>query len=171
MKSLIVSLWLTLSTIPIAWGQSSLRVLIQDAQTHKPLIGATALLNPGRIGAAADTSGRLVLRAVTADGAHEFAGTVLRDEPHIVEVDGYWVDFVPDGALMFTYHRDRPGMIGRVGMLLGAADVNISGMYVGRLAPREQAMMVLTLDDEVPETVLDQIHAEEDIQRAVAVVL
>ena len=116
-------------------------------------------------------AGRLVLRAVTADGAHEFAGTVLRDEPHIVEVDGYWVDFVPDGPLMFTYHRDRPGMIGRVGMLLGAADVNISGMYVGRMAPREQAMMVLTLDDEVPETVLDQIHAEEDIQRAVAVVL
>jgi D-3-phosphoglycerate dehydrogenase len=42
---------------------------------------------------------------------------------------------------------------------------------VGRLAPREQAMMVLTLDDEVPEAVLDQIHAEHDIQRAVAVVL
>ncbi|HNP84857.1 MAG TPA: phosphoglycerate dehydrogenase [Kouleothrix sp.] len=116
-------------------------------------------------------AGLLVLRAVASDGPHEFAGTVLRDEAHIVEVDGYWVDFVPSGALMFTYHRDRPGMIGRVGMLLGAADVNISGMYVGRLAPREQAMMVLTLDDEVPEAVLDQIHAEHDIQRAVAVVL
>jgi D-3-phosphoglycerate dehydrogenase len=116
-------------------------------------------------------AGLLVLRAVTADGVHEFAGTVLRDEPHIVEADGYWVDFVPSGPLMFTYHRDRPGMIGRVGMLLGAADVNISGMYVGRLAPREQAMMVLTLDDVVPAKVLAQIQSEEDIQRAVGVVL
>src|SRR6266545_5979861 len=116
-------------------------------------------------------AGLLVLRAVTADGMHEFAGTVLRDEPHIVEADGYWVDFVPSGPLMFTYHRDRPGMIGRVGMLLGAADVNISGMYVGRLAPREQAMMVLTLDDVVPANVLAQIQSEEDIQRAVGVVL
>jgi D-3-phosphoglycerate dehydrogenase / 2-oxoglutarate reductase len=116
-------------------------------------------------------AGLLVLRAMTADGPHEFAGTVLRDEPHIVEADGYWVDFVPSGPLMFTYHRDRPGMIGRVGTLLGTADVNISGMYVGRLAPREQAMMVLTLDDEVPSTILHQIEAEEDIQRAVSVVL
>jgi D-3-phosphoglycerate dehydrogenase len=116
-------------------------------------------------------AGLLVLRAVAADGAHEFAGTVLRDEPHVVEADGYWVDFVPSGPLMFTYHRDRPGMIGRVGMLLGAADVNISGMYVGRLAPREQAMMVLTLDDVVPADVLAQIQSEADIQRAVGVVL
>jgi D-3-phosphoglycerate dehydrogenase len=116
-------------------------------------------------------AGLLVLRAVAADGVHEFAGTVLRDEPHIVEADGYWVDFVPSGPLMFTYHRDRPGMIGRVGMLLGAADVNISGMYVGRLAPREQAMMVLTLDDVVPADVLTQIQSEADIQRAVGVVL
>lgn len=116
-------------------------------------------------------AGLLVLRAIGADGSHDFAGTVFRDEAHVVEVDGYWVDFVPSGALMFTYHRDRPGMIGRVGTLLGGADVNISGMYVGRMAPREQAMMVLTLDDAVPADVLDTIQGEDDIQRAVAVVL
>ncbi len=51
----------------IARGQSSLRVLIQDAQTGKPLIGATALHNPGRIGATADSSGRLLLPVPTAD--------------------------------------------------------------------------------------------------------
>jgi D-3-phosphoglycerate dehydrogenase len=116
-------------------------------------------------------AGLLVLRAETAEGPHEFAGTVLRDEPHIVEADGYWVDFVPSGPLLFTYHRDRPGMIGRVGTLLGAADVNISGMYVGRLAPREQAMMVLTLDDPVPPAVLTQINAEPDVERAYSVIL
>ncbi|HEY3228055.1 MAG TPA: phosphoglycerate dehydrogenase [Roseiflexaceae bacterium] len=116
-------------------------------------------------------AGLLVMRAETSDGPHEFAGTVLRDEPHIVEADGYWVDFVPSGPLLFTYHHDRPGMIGRVGTLLGAADVNISGMYVGRLAPRERAMMVLTLDDPVPPTVLAQINAEDDIERAYSVIL
>ena len=65
MRYFIVSLWLTFSTIPIAWAQSSLRVLIQDAETGKPLIGATALLNPNGIGAATDTSGRLVLAVPT----------------------------------------------------------------------------------------------------------
>ena len=116
-------------------------------------------------------AGLLVLRAETADGPREFAGTVLRDEPHVVLADGYWVDFVPSGPLLFTYHRDRPGMIGRVGTLLGAGDVNISGMHVGRLAPRDRAMMVLTLDDPVPPHILAQIRAEPDIERAYSVVL
>jgi D-3-phosphoglycerate dehydrogenase / 2-oxoglutarate reductase len=116
-------------------------------------------------------AGLLVLRAEASDGPHEFAGSVLRDEPHIVEADGYWVDFVPSGPLLFTYHRDRPGMIGRVGTLLGTADVNISGMYVGRLAPRTHAMMVLTLDDPVPPAVLSEINAIEDIERAYSVIL
>jgi D-3-phosphoglycerate dehydrogenase len=116
-------------------------------------------------------AGLLVLRAMTADGPHEFAGTVLRDEPHIVQADGYWVDFVPSGPLLFTYHRDRPGMIGRVGTLLGTGDVNISGMHVGRLAPRDRAMMVLTLDDEVTPELVAQIEAQEDIDRAYSIVL
>ena len=116
-------------------------------------------------------AGLLVLRAVTADGEHEFAGTVIRDQPYMVEADGYWVNFEPAGPLLFTYHRDRPGMIGRVGQLLGAADVNISGMHVGRLAPRESAMMVLTLDDPVPSEVIAQIEEEEDVERAYSVVL
>jgi D-3-phosphoglycerate dehydrogenase len=116
-------------------------------------------------------AGLLILRAVTADGSHEFAGTVLRDEPHVVQADGYWVDFMPTGPLLLTYHRDRPGMIGRVGTILGGGDVNISGMYVGRLAPRERAMMVLTLDDVPTPELLAQIETEEDIERAVSVVL
>ncbi|RYF66365.1 MAG: TonB-dependent receptor, partial [Cytophagaceae bacterium] len=65
MKFFIVSLWLTLSTITMAWGQTQLRVMIQDAETGKPLPGATVIINPGRIGAAADTSGRLVLTVPT----------------------------------------------------------------------------------------------------------
>jgi D-3-phosphoglycerate dehydrogenase len=116
-------------------------------------------------------SGLLVVRVQAADGEHVFAGTVLRGEPHIVQADGYFVDFVPQGSLLFTYHRDRPGMIGRVGTLLGMADVNISGMYVGRLAPREHAMMVLTLDEPAADSVLAQVEGEEDIERAVGVVL
>ena len=116
-------------------------------------------------------AGLLVLRVQSADDVHVFSGTVLRGEPHIVQADGYFVDFVPQGPLLFTYHRDRPGMIGRVGTLLGGADVNISGMYVGRLAPREHAMMVLTLDEPASDNVLAMIQAEDDIERAIGVAL
>lgn len=116
-------------------------------------------------------TGLLVVKVQTADSVREFRGTVLRGEPNIVQADGYTVSFVPQGPLLFTYHRDRPGMIGRVGTLLGGSDVNISGMYVGRMAPREQAMMVLTLDEPAPAAVLALIGAEENVQRAIGVVL
>jgi D-3-phosphoglycerate dehydrogenase len=116
-------------------------------------------------------AGLLLLRAETAEGQRVFGGTVLRHEPHVVQADGYWVDFVPGGPLLVTYHRDRPGLIGHVGTLLGAADVNISGMYVGRLAPREQAMMVLTLDEPVPAEVLATLSREPDIEKAFSVTL
>jgi len=114
-------------------------------------------------------AGLLTIRANTADRQRTFSGTVLRNEPHIVQADGFWVDFVPGGSLFFTYHRDRPGLIGHVGTLLGSADVNISGMYVGRQAPRERAMMVLKVDEPVPEAVLSQICNETDIEQAYSV--
>ena len=56
-----------------------------------------------------------------------------------------------NGYVMLTRHRDRPGMIGKVGTLLGAADVNIASMQVARDGPRGEAIMVLTLDDPVPQ--------------------
>ena len=116
-------------------------------------------------------AGMLELRALTARGSHVFSGTVLRDKPYVVDVDGYWVTFEPSGSLLFTFHRDRPGMIGRVGTLLGMHDVNISSMQVGRLAPRERSLMVLTLDDQVSDDVVEQLTRETHIERAVALVL
>lgn len=102
MNYFIVSLWLTLSTIPIAWGQGSLRVLIQDAETGKPLIGATALLTPGQIGAAADTSGRLMLTVPTA-GRYaltcSFVGYQIRTDSVTLSTtgDSLTVQLAPEG--------------------------------------------------------------------------
>ena len=56
----------------------------------------------------------------------------------------------PSEVMLITHHRDRPGMIGRIGQTLGEADVNISAMHVARSAPRADALMVLALDDDVP---------------------
>jgi D-3-phosphoglycerate dehydrogenase len=101
---------------------------------------------------------------ITITGERRVSGTLLHDEPHIVQLDGNWVDFVPQGYVMLTRHRDRPGMIGKVGTLLGAADVNIASMQVARDGPRGEAIMVLNLDDPVPADVMATIHKELDIQ-------
>lgn len=101
---------------------------------------------------------------ITITGERRVSGTLLHDEPHIVQLDGNWVDFVPSGYVMLTRHRDRPGMIGKVGTLLGAADINIASMQVARDGPRGEAIMVLTLDDPVPQAVMEKIYQELDIQ-------
>ena len=89
---------------------------------------------------------------------HELAGTVLMDEPRVVRIDGFRVDLVPDGRFLVSRHEDRPGVVGRVGTILGEHDVNIASMLVGRDAPRGRAMMILAVDDPVAESVLDRLR-------------
>ena len=64
----------------------------------------------------------------------------------------------------FAEHRDRPGLIGAVGKITGDADINISSMHLGRLAPRGQALMVLALDEPLPEAQQKQILGLTDVQ-------
>src|SRR5437588_2875582 len=59
------------------------------------------------------------------------SGTVMQGEPRIVKVGRYWTEFVPEGYILFCRNPDQPGMIGRVGTVLGKANVNIRHMDVG----------------------------------------
>ena len=88
-------------------------------------------------------------------------GTVANGEPRIVLLNEYRLDMEPTAVMLITHHQDRPGLIGRIGSLLGAADVNISAMHVARTAPRADALMVLALDDDVPEALAASIRDHE----------
>jgi D-3-phosphoglycerate dehydrogenase len=90
-------------------------------------------------------------------------GTVVAGEPRLVRLDGYRLDMATADSMLISRHHDRPGTIGRVGRVLGEADVNISAMHLARQAPREEALMVLALDDEVPDPVADAIRADEAV--------
>lgn len=100
---------------------------------------------------------------VTIGGATAVAGTVSGGEPRIVRLADYWVDMPPAPWMLITRHQDRPGTMGRIGLMLGEADVNISAMHLGRSAPRADALMVLALDDPVPEDVADRIRAHDAV--------
>ena len=102
---------------------------------------------------------------VADNGSTEVAGTLVQGEPRIVLIDGFWVDVPVEGHLLLTKHQDKPGLVGRVGTLLGEHDVNISSMQVGRLHPRGEALMILTLDDPVPDEVRARIGAFADVDR------
>jgi D-3-phosphoglycerate dehydrogenase len=65
--------------------------------------------------------------------------------------------------MLFAWNTDRPGMIGRVGTILGRHGVNIAGMHLGRESPGGVAVMVLTLDDPVPPEAVEEIRAVDGI--------
>ncbi len=88
-------------------------------------------------------------------------GTVNAGEQRLVRLNDYWLDMEPSAVMLITRHNDRPGMIGRVGQILGNADVNISAMHVARSGPRQDALMILALDEDVPEAALESIRTHE----------
>ena len=96
-------------------------------------------------------------RVVIAAGEHRTAGTVLPHGPRIVEIDGFEVDAVAEGSMLVTRHRDVPGMVGRIGTILGEAHVNISTMQVARMSAGGEAMMVLDVDRAIERSVLDAV--------------
>jgi len=91
------------------------------------------------------------------------AGTVAAGETRLTRLNDYRLDIEPTEVMLITHHRDRPGMIGRIGQTLGAADVNISAMHVGRVSPRADALMILALDDDVPPEVEEAIRDQESV--------
>jgi len=86
------------------------------------------------------------------------AGTLLAGYgERIVQIDQYPVDIAPNGNLLLISHNDKPGIIGKVGTLLGSNDVNIATMQVGRKVIGGSAIMVLTTDKSTPKEVLQQL--------------
>jgi D-3-phosphoglycerate dehydrogenase len=92
------------------------------------------------------------------------SGTVAHDGAHIISIDGYWVDVPPsEGYLLLCENKDRPGMIGAVGTLMGEMGVNISYMNVGRHEKSGVALMVLALDDPLDADQLERVSNVEGI--------
>ncbi|MBI2830828.1 MAG: phosphoglycerate dehydrogenase [Chloroflexi bacterium] len=107
------------------------------------------------------------VEVTTSAGVTAVAGTLLNNETHIVRVNDFLLDVVPTGGyFLFSDHRDRPGLIGAVGKITGEADINISFMHLGRLKPRGPALMVLALDEPLPEKQRQQILALKDVHNA-----
>ena len=86
-------------------------------------------------------------------------GSVLAGEPYIVAIEDLWVDFLARGHFLLSWHHDKPGVIGQIGMLLGEYDINIAFMHVGRRTPRGEAIMVLHTDEAIPPELVPKIDA------------
>jgi len=93
----------------------------------------------------------------------QLCGTIIGGRPYIVRMDQFRLDFILEGYQLLIYHRDRPGLIGSVGAITGRADINIAFMGVGRLEPRGESLMVLTLDEYATDEVRAEIESIPDV--------
>lgn len=101
------------------------------------------------------------------------SGSSLRGKAHLVRVNDFWLELEPTGNYMlFTEHKDCPGMIGALGTAVGNADVNISQMQVSRGVQRGgRAMMALCLDEALPVDCHRQILAIPNMHKAILIKL
>lgn len=117
-----------------------------------------------------DYTGSLRLSAKGTLGEHTVTGAVLGEsEIRITSVDDFPVNVCPTHHMLFTLHRDMPGIIGKIGSQLGSFNVNIASMQVGRKIVRGDAVMVLSLDDPLPEGILAEIIKVPGIRDAYTV--
>jgi D-3-phosphoglycerate dehydrogenase len=95
----------------------------------------------------------LVSCRITTDAEERtIAGTLFDGtEPHIVQIEGFRIDAVPEGLALVISSRDVPGVIGRVGTILGANYVNIAEYRLGRTKPGDHALSFVNLDNPVPD--------------------
>ena len=101
----------------------------------------------------------------TSESEVSVGGTAEHGQPHIVILNGLDIDIVPekDVFLLACDNEDRPGMIGRVGTLLGESDINIRSMQVGRQGPRGRAIMLIAVDEAPDDQQLAAIEAIDGI--------
>jgi D-3-phosphoglycerate dehydrogenase len=83
-----------------------------------------------------------------------------------VRVFDFDVDMAPARYMAFFTYEDRPGVIGTVGSLLGAAGINIASMEVGRKAAGGVALMGLTVDSPIPAEILQGIERDVGTETA-----
>jgi D-3-phosphoglycerate dehydrogenase len=96
----------------------------------------------------------------------------IRKVEKIIAIDAFDLDLPPTENLLFLRYTDRPGVVGAVGNALGAAKINIAGMQVARQAQGGSALMAITVDSSVSESVAASVAKEigADLVRSVSLV-
>lgn len=107
----------------------------------------------------------LITLTVTGEGESKvLAGTLFGEKDmRIVQIGDYRIEVVPSRYILVCTYVDRPGVIGRVGILLGDNGINIASMQVGRQSIGGEAVMVLQVDDPVSSELMQEVSRLDGI--------
>jgi D-3-phosphoglycerate dehydrogenase len=100
----------------------------------------------------------------TERNTRSFVGTVFEGKDvRIVGIDGFHFALKPEGHLLLYYNLDKPGMLARVSGILARGTINIAGLSLGRLAPGTKALTVVSVDNPISKSIIDEIAALDGV--------
>jgi len=103
----------------------------------------------------------------TDEKTSQIAGSIFqKNDIRIVAIDGFRIDAIPEGDMLVISNIDKPGILGKLGTILGKNNVNIAGLQMGRKAIGGRQLIVLNVDQPVSDGILQEIRLQEDILEA-----
>ena len=109
----------------------------------------------------------ITVRFVTKEKIFSVSGTVFgKDSIRIVDFFGYKMDFEPSKYILALQNIDKPGIIGRVGTVLGDLGINIAAMQWSRNSSGDKAVSFVSVDEDVSEDILEKLRANDGILKA-----
>jgi len=123
-------------------------------------------VSESRLSAPGDYTDMLELSAAGEGKTVSVGGAFFGVTPRIISINSRPVEARPHGVVLVLENTDRPGMVGRVGTLLGGHGVNIATMSLSRNQAGGTAFTVLNLDTAPSEELLREIRASDDIHSA-----
>ncbi len=117
---------------------------------------------------AMDSAPAIHTQVITSVGEHSLAGTLFgygeqSRQGRITEIDGFHIEAIPHGHMLVTRNLDVPGVIGRVGTVLGEGGVNISRFHLGRRERGGEAMAVIEVDAPVDQETFAALQSSEHV--------
>ena len=104
---------------------------------------------------ARDFASMIRVRAVTADRESEVAGALFgRRDGRLVRINGFNLEAIPKGHMLLLFNRDQPGILGSIATFIGANDVNIGRLYLGRKKIGESALALIQIDQPMTDETL-----------------
>jgi D-3-phosphoglycerate dehydrogenase len=148
--------------------------LLRDVSARVNVVNAFLIAEERRIAVttsyvrSTDAPPAIRTRIVSESGEQTVSGTVFaatggNREGRITEINDFRIEAIPRGHMLVMHNRDVPGVIGRIGTILGDRGINISEFHLGRRERGGEAMAVIEVDAGVGEETLDGLRSLKDI--------
>ena len=109
-------------------------------------------------------SNLLVASVITDTEIITVSGSVFANQfPRIVEIMGYEVDVNPIGNMLFLKNKDVPGVIGKVGLLLGESNINIAEYLLSRIESKDTAYSIIKIDGQIDNEQIKKLSSIDEI--------